>query len=91
MQQALIECRPLLRPGGHIVVTVRPRRQRGLLLDLTGHARDAARAAGLVPVDRCVALLAELRGDRLLVLASMAQRRPPRARHRSPGHAARPP
>lgn len=75
LRQALTACRPLLRPGGHIVVTVRPHRYRDRLLDLTGHANSAARAAGLVPVDRCVALLAELRDDRLLVRASLAQRR----------------
>ncbi|MEV1082232.1 DNA methyltransferase [Streptomyces sp. NPDC050211] len=86
LHQALIECRPLLRPGGHIVVTVRPHRQRGRLLDLTKQANDAARAAGLVPVDRCVALLAELRGDRLLVRASMAQRRCAARHERVTGH-----
>lgn len=86
LHEALIECRPLLRPGGHIVVTVRPHRQRGQLLDLTGHAHDAARAAGLLPVDRCVALLTELRGDRLLVPASMAQRRCAARHERAIGH-----
>ncbi|BCL28494.1 DNA methyltransferase [Streptomyces aurantiacus] len=86
LQQALIECQPLLRSGGHIVVTVRPHRQRGRLLDLAGHAHEAARAAGLMPVDRCVALLAELRGDRLLVPASMAQRRSVARHERATGH-----
>ena len=78
--------RPLLRPGGYVVVIVRPRRHRGYLLNLTDEALVAGRAAGLVPVERCIALMAELRDDRLVVHASMAQRRIAADRARAVGH-----
>jgi hypothetical protein len=45
------------------VVTARPWRRNGLLVDLPGQIIDAAIAAGLQPVDRCVALLAAVRDD----------------------------
>ncbi|HVQ91553.1 MAG TPA: hypothetical protein VMU51_11000, partial [Mycobacteriales bacterium] len=48
----------LLRPGGHTVVVAGPTRRAGRLLDLPGLLTQAARRAGLVPVDRCVALTA---------------------------------
>lgn len=82
----LTACRPLLRPDGHLIVVVRPRRHRDELVDLTGHVHDAAHAAGLIPVDRCVALLAELRGDRLVVPPSPAKRRRATRLSRSAGH-----
>lgn len=47
---------PLLRPGGHAVVVAAPARRAGRLLDLPGLLTRAARRAGLVPVDRYVAL-----------------------------------
>jgi hypothetical protein len=49
---------PLLRPGGHTVVVAGPTRRAGRLLDLPGLLTQAARRAGLVPVERCVALTA---------------------------------
>jgi hypothetical protein len=54
-------CVPLLRPGGTVVVTARPWRRRGLLVDLPGAIITAGIAAGLQPVERCVALLAAVR------------------------------
>ncbi|AXK36429.1 DNA methylase [Streptomyces armeniacus] len=66
--------RELLRPGGHVVLVV-PRRSRGRLLAPPGDLAASGRAAGLVPVERCVALTAELRGSRLVVRSSLAQRR----------------
>jgi hypothetical protein len=86
LREALTECCPLVRPGGHIIVTVRPHRHRDRLLDLTGQAHCAARAAGLLPVERCVALLAELRGDRLVVRTSLPQRRCAARHERATGH-----
>ncbi|MFK0111803.1 DNA methyltransferase [Streptomyces sp. NPDC091217] len=86
LREALNAFRPLVRPGGHIIVTVRPQRHRGHLLDLTGQAHRAAHAAGLVPVERCVALLAELRGDRLVLKAPLAQRRRAVRHARATGH-----
>ncbi|MEV4648355.1 DNA modification methylase [Saccharopolyspora sp. NPDC049357] len=52
-------------PGGHIVITCRPWRRHGRLLDLPGKVGDAADAIGLVPADHCIALTAPTRGDRV--------------------------
>ena len=49
---------PLLAPGATVAVTARPWRRGGELVDLPTAVFDAARAAGLTPVERCVALLA---------------------------------
>ncbi|MET8759851.1 DNA methyltransferase [Lentzea sp. NPDC004782] len=69
-------CEPLLRSGGHLVVVARPRRHPdGSLLDLTTPLITAATAAGLAPVERCIALTAELYGARLSTHASFAERR----------------
>jgi modification methylase len=69
----LAGCAALLRPGGTVVVTVRPWRQRGELVDLPGAILAAGAAAGLVPAERCVALLAGLRGQRLVARPSFFQ------------------
>ena len=63
----------LLRPGGLAVVTARPWRQHGELVDLPAAVIAAGAAAGLVPVARCVALLAGLRGGRLIARPSFFQ------------------
>jgi hypothetical protein len=63
LTRVLAGCRPLLRPDGLAVVTARPWRRNGLLVDLPGQIIDAAVTAGLTPVDRCVALLAAVRDD----------------------------
>lgn len=49
---------PLLAPGATVAVTARPWRRGGELVDLPTAVFDALRAAGLTPVERCVALLA---------------------------------
>jgi modification methylase len=59
----LTGCRRLLRPGGVVVVTARPFRRGGVLVDLPAQILDAGRRAGLIPVERCVALLAALQDD----------------------------
>jgi modification methylase len=69
----LAGCRELLRPGGTVVVTARPWRERGELVDLPGAVIAAGTAAGLVPVERCVALLAGLRGQDLVARPSFFQ------------------
>jgi len=66
-------CAPPLRPGGTIVVTARPWRRRGLLVDLPGAVITAGIAAGLQPVERCVALLAAVRDGRLVPRHSFYQ------------------
>lgn len=69
-------CEPLLCSGGHVVVVARPRRRLdGSFVDLTTRLIEAGTAAGLTPVDRCIALTAELRGGRLVTQASLAERR----------------
>jgi tRNA1(Val) A37 N6-methylase TrmN6 len=48
---------PYLRPGGRVVITVRPWREHAELIDLPAQIQACTRAAGLVPIERCVALL----------------------------------
>jgi modification methylase len=63
----------LLRPGGIAVVTARPWRKRGELVDLPSAVVGAGVAAGFIAFDRCVALLAGVRGGRLVVRPSFFQ------------------
>jgi modification methylase len=55
--------RPLLAPGGRVAITARPYREHGHLVDLPSAVFDAGRAAGLVPVERVVVLLAKYAND----------------------------
>ncbi len=54
----LAAAHPLLAPGGIVAVTARPWRRDGNLIDLPAAVLRAGRAAGYVPLERCVALLA---------------------------------
>lgn len=56
--QILQACHPLLAPGAYVAVTARPWRRRGVLTDLPAAIITAGQGAGLVPVERCAALLA---------------------------------
>ena len=69
----LTACLPLLAPGATVVLTTRPYRHQGQLIDLPGAALHAATSAGLEPVGRYVALLAGIRGGRLVPRASFFQ------------------
>jgi hypothetical protein len=69
----LAGCTALLRPGGLAVVTARPWREHGELIDLPSAVLAAGTAAGLIPAARCVALLAGLRGSRLVPRPSFFQ------------------
>ncbi|WP_049572241.1 TRM11 family SAM-dependent methyltransferase [Streptomyces sp. SBT349] len=62
-----------LRPGGTVAVTARPWRQRGELIDLPTAVLAAGRHAGLIPVERCAALLAGIRDDHLVLRPSFFQ------------------
>lgn len=65
LTEVLAGCLPLLRPGGIVVVTARPWRRNGLLVDLPGAVVTAGIAAGLEPLERCVALLAAVQDGQL--------------------------
>ena len=60
----------LLRPGGYVVMTVRPWWRQGRLVDLPGALARVGEEAGLVLYERNVALLCALRDDRLVPRAS---------------------
>ena len=60
----------LLRPGGYVVMTVRPWWRQGRLVDLPGALARVGEEAGLVLYERNVALLCALRDDRLVSRAS---------------------
>ncbi|GAA5141784.1 TRM11 family SAM-dependent methyltransferase [Pseudonocardia adelaidensis] len=49
-----------LQPGGHVVITVRPWREHAELIDLPAQITTCGEAAGLIPVQRCVALLGRI-------------------------------
>nr|WP_241825100.1 DNA methyltransferase [Micromonospora sp. CB01531] len=72
-EQILSGCATLLRPGGTIVVTARPWRKNGQLVDLPSAVIAAGVRAGLTPTERCVALLAAVRDGRLVARPSFFQ------------------
>jgi SAM-dependent methyltransferase len=57
MTAILTEAAAVLRPGGHVVMVVRPWRHRGVLVDLPEQMMTCAQDAGLVVTDRAAALL----------------------------------
>lgn len=71
--QILRGCHTLLRPGGVVVVTARPWRKHGDLVDLPSAVIAAGLRAGLVPTERCAALLAAVRDGRLIARPSFFQ------------------
>lgn len=65
-------CATVLRPGGTLIITSRPvRRTPDDLIDLPGQLLEAATTAGLEPTERCAALLAAVKDNRLVHRASM--------------------
>jgi hypothetical protein len=65
---------PYLRPGGHIAITIRPWREHAELIDLPAQILACGRHAGLIPVERCVALLARAAETDLVARGSFFQR-----------------
>jgi hypothetical protein len=63
-----------LRPGGHVAITVRPWRDHAELIDLPSQILACGTHAGLVPVERCVALLARVAEHDLVTRGSFFQR-----------------
>ncbi len=72
-QQILRACLPLLAPGAVVVLTARPYRQAGQLIDLPGAVLHTATCIGLEPVGRYVALLAGVHPDRIIPRGSFFQ------------------
>jgi modification methylase len=66
-------CRELLRPGGVVVITTRPWREHGELVDLPGEVIAAGERAGLEPIERCVALLGGIRDGQFIARPSFFQ------------------
>ncbi|GGJ90068.1 hypothetical protein GCM10010123_19890 [Pilimelia anulata] len=71
--QILDGCRQVLRPGGIVVVTVRPFRAKGRLIDLPSAVVSAGRTAGLVPVAWLPASLGAVRDGRIIARPSFFQ------------------
>ena len=71
--EILAGCRRMLAPDGHLVLTLRPYRLRGALVDLPGQTIELARSAGLTLAARHVALLCGLRGSELVSRTSFFQ------------------
>jgi hypothetical protein len=73
--EILAGCRAVLRPGGHVVVTARPYRRHGELVDIPGMVVAAGEAAGLELIEECVALMAGIRNGVLVPRASFFQQK----------------
>jgi hypothetical protein len=71
--EILAGCRAVLRPGGHVVITARPYRRHGELVDIPGMVAAAGQAAGLELVEECRALMAGVRNGLLVPRASFFQ------------------
>ena len=65
---------PYLKPGGHIAITIRPWREHAELIDLPSQILACGVHAGLIPVERCVALLARAAEHDLVARGSFFQR-----------------
>jgi hypothetical protein len=71
--EILSACQRMLSPTGRLVMTVRPYRHGGRLIDLPGQLEQLAAAHGLALCDRHAALLCGLEGSRLVPRASFFQ------------------
>jgi len=94
LAEILSGCQRMLAPDGHLVLTARPYRSQGALIDLPGQIIRLAEGAGLTLSHRHVALLCGLRASELVPRASFlpapapAHRPgPPHARDRPRGRA----
>ena len=70
MREVLHATLGVLRPGGFVVMTVRPWWRDGRMIDLPGALVRVGEEAGLTLFERNVALLAGIRGDELVPHAS---------------------
>jgi modification methylase len=72
-REILLGCLPLLAPDAAVVLTVRPYRSSGQLIDLPGAVLHTATSVGLRPVGRYAALLAGVHPDRIVPRGSFFQ------------------
>src|SRR5262249_15179695 len=84
-------CRPLLRPGGTVVIVTRLIRRAGQLVDLTYPIDQAATSAGLQLVERIAALRVPLRDGHPRPPAPGPPRARPRGQPRRQRHRPGPP
>ena len=73
LRDILLGCLPLLAPNAAVVLTVRPYRSQGQLIDLPGAVLHTATSIGLQLVGRYVALLAGVHPDRIVPRGSFFQ------------------
>lgn len=73
VRDILRACLPLLAPRAAVVLTARPYRVAGALIDLPGAVLHTATSVGLQPVGRYVALLAGVHPDRVVPRGSFFQ------------------
>lgn len=73
MEAMFREASFVLAPDGVVALTARPWRRNGVLVDLPGRLVGTAAKAGYRLIERDVALLAAVRGDRLVPRASFFQ------------------
>ncbi|WP_409497218.1 DNA methyltransferase [Amycolatopsis sp. cmx-11-12] len=87
LHSLLSQYRPLVRPGGHVVITCAPQRHplRHELLDVPSRIAEIGSASGLAPIARCLALTAAVR-RRAYTRATLAQRRAAGRAERALGH-----
>jgi DNA modification methylase len=71
--EILAACARMLAPHGRLVITVRPYRRAGRLVDLPGHLEQLAAASGLALGAREAAVLGGLDGDDVVPRASFFQ------------------
>ncbi|MGY3516538.1 DNA methyltransferase [Micromonospora sp. PTRAS2] len=71
----LAGCVQLLRPGGHVIVTARPYRRHGELIDIPGMVAAAGINAGLELVEECIALICGVRDGVIIPRASFFQQK----------------
>jgi hypothetical protein len=88
LRALLHESRPLMQPGGHVVITCPPRRHpiRRDLVDLPGQILTFGIAAGLAPIARCLALTADIRGRRIRIHSTLTHRRTVTRAEHAAGH-----
>ena len=81
LAEILAGCKRMLTPEGRLVMTVRPYRHAGRLINLPAQLEQLAADNGLALYDRHAALLCGLRGGKLVPRASFFQIRIQRSGH----------